>query len=85
MNPPRDGRPAFAVRRVAAEPGRPEGEVSARLHATVAIGDLPADADVYLCGGAAFLQALRAQLRAAEIPSERVHFELFSPDDWLLD
>ncbi|MCX4093002.1 globin domain-containing protein [Nocardia sp. alder85J] len=47
--------------------------------------DLPADADVYLCGSTGFLQAVRAQLHAAGIPADRVHFELFSPDDWLLD
>ncbi|MEV6774493.1 globin domain-containing protein [Nocardia sp. NPDC051030] len=46
--------------------------------------DLPEDADYYLCGGAGFLQSLHAQLLAAGIPSERVHFELFSPNDWLL-
>ncbi|MEV3965616.1 globin domain-containing protein [Nocardia sp. NPDC050193] len=46
--------------------------------------DLPADADIYLCGGAGFLQSVRAQLTAAGVPLTRVHFELFSPDDWLL-
>ncbi|QLY33857.1 globin domain-containing protein [Nocardia huaxiensis] len=47
--------------------------------------DLPADADYYLCGGNGFLQSVRAQLFAAGIPGEQVHFELFSPNDWLLD
>ncbi|MGX1807981.1 globin domain-containing protein [Nocardia sp. NPDC055321] len=47
--------------------------------------ELPADADFYLCGGAGFLQALRAQLLALGIPSDRVHVELFTPNDWLLD
>ncbi|MEU6562049.1 globin domain-containing protein [Nocardia nova] len=47
--------------------------------------DLPADADVYLCGGTGFLQAARAQVRAAGIADERIHFELFAPNDWLLD
>ncbi|MBL1078061.1 hemin transporter [Nocardia sp. 2] len=46
---------------------------------------LPPDADFYLCGGNGFLQSVRAQLMAAAIPAERVHFELFSPNDWLLD
>ncbi|MBF6176871.1 globin domain-containing protein [Nocardia otitidiscaviarum] len=46
---------------------------------------LPADADYYLCGGTGFLQAVRAQLLAAGIPAGRVHFELFAPNDWLLD
>ncbi|MFC9998879.1 globin domain-containing protein [Nocardia sp. NPDC127526] len=47
--------------------------------------DLPAGADYYLCGGAGFLQSVRAQLMAAGIPGDRVHFELFAPNDWLLD
>ncbi|MEC3919772.1 globin domain-containing protein [Nocardia sp. CDC160] len=47
--------------------------------------DLPEDADYYLCGGTGFLQYVRAQLMSAGIPSDRVHFELFAPNDWLLD
>ncbi|WP_067548448.1 globin domain-containing protein [Nocardia crassostreae] len=47
--------------------------------------DLPADADYYLCGGPGFLQSARSQLLAAGIPCDRVHFELFVPNDWLLD
>lgn len=47
--------------------------------------DLPATADFYLCGGSGFLQSVRAQLLAAGIPTARVHFELFAPNDWLLD
>ena len=45
-----------------------------------------AGADVYLCGGVAFLQALRADIEA--LPSDKspkgVYFELFSPNDWLV-
>lgn len=51
---------------------------------SVAALELPAEADIYLCGGAGFLQSVRAQLTAAGVPRTRVHFELFSPDDWLL-
>ncbi|MRH89854.1 hemin transporter [Nocardia sp. SYP-A9097] len=46
--------------------------------------ELPQDADFYLCGGNNFLQSVRGQLMAAGIPSGRVHFELFAPNDWLL-
>lgn len=46
--------------------------------------DLPDAADYYLCGGHAFLRSVRAQLHAAGIPSGRVHFESFAPNDWLL-
>jgi nitric oxide dioxygenase len=28
---------------------------------------------------------MRGQCRAAGIPDHRVHFELFAPNDWLLD
>lgn len=47
--------------------------------------DLPADADYYLCGANPFLQAIRAQLTETGIDKSRVHFELFSPNDWLVD
>ncbi|MFI1918618.1 globin domain-containing protein [Nocardia sp. NPDC020380] len=47
--------------------------------------ELPADADYYLCGGSGFLQSVRTQLNAAGISGNRVHFELFAPNDWLLD
>lgn len=47
--------------------------------------ELPADADYYLCGGNGFLQSVRAQLIGLGIPGDRVHFELFAPNDWLLE
>lgn len=46
---------------------------------------LPADAEVYLCGGNGFVQAVRRQLTSRGIPAARVHCELFGPNDWLLD
>ena len=45
---------------------------------------IPEGADVYLCGSAGFLQGARAQLMELGIPEERVHLELFAPNDWLL-
>ncbi len=44
--------------------------------------DLPTDAEVYLCGADGFVRAVRDQLIARGI--QRVHCELFSPNDWLL-
>jgi nitric oxide dioxygenase len=44
--------------------------------------DLPARAEVYLCGADGFVRAVRDQLTACGV--ERVHCELFSPNDWLL-
>ncbi|MGO4957362.1 globin domain-containing protein [Luteococcus sp. Sow4_B9] len=46
--------------------------------------ELPERAQYHLCGGNAFLQNLREQLQARGVPSEDVHYELFSPNDWLL-
>jgi nitric oxide dioxygenase len=43
------------------------------------------DAEIYLCGNAGFVQAVRGQLTARGIAKDRVHCELFSPNDWLLD
>ncbi|SLM96183.1 Flavohemoprotein (Hemoglobin-like protein) (Flavohemoglobin) (Nitric oxide dioxygenase) [Brachybacterium faecium] len=45
---------------------------------------LPDGAEMYLCGSSAFLQGAREQLRRVGADEERVHFELFSPNDWLL-
>ena len=39
---------------------------------------------VYLCGADGFVRAVRAQLTDRSVPAERVHCELFSPNDWLL-
>lgn len=44
----------------------------------------PDDAQVYLCGNNGFVQAVRAQLTDRGVAAERVHCELFSPNDWLL-
>ncbi|MGE0219485.1 globin domain-containing protein [Mycolicibacterium sp.] len=45
---------------------------------------LPDDAQIYLCGNSGFVQAVRGQLLGSGIAAERVHCELFSPNDWLL-
>lgn len=46
--------------------------------------ELPEGAQYYLCGGNGFLRAQRAALDSAGVPEERVHAELFSPNDWLV-
>ncbi|KAA0098816.1 hemin transporter [Mycolicibacterium sp. P1-18] len=48
------------------------------------VAELPAAAQVYLCGGNGFVRAVRQQLEAGGVPAERVHCELFSPDAWLV-
>ena len=52
----------------------------------VAEADL-AGADVYLCGGAGFLQGIRDDIAAlpADKAPANVYFELFSPNDWLIN
>lgn len=45
--------------------------------------DLPADADVYLCGSLPFMRAVRAQLLQAGISARRIRYEVFGPDLWL--
>lgn len=47
--------------------------------------ELPEGAQYYLCGGNGFLQAIRQQLADRGVVRDNVHFELFSPNDWLLD
>jgi nitric oxide dioxygenase len=44
--------------------------------------DLPDGAEVYLCGADGFVRVVRDQLVARGV--QRVHCELFSPNDWLL-
>lgn len=46
--------------------------------------ELPADAQIYLCGATGFVEAVRNQLLERSVAEERVHCELFSPNDWLL-
>lgn len=46
--------------------------------------DLPEGAHVFLCGSTGFLQVQRAALLDAGVPEERLHAELFAPNDWLV-
>ena len=44
--------------------------------------DVPADAQVYLCGPPPFMQAVRRGLDALDVPESNIHFEVFGPDTW---
>ncbi|WP_040160721.1 globin domain-containing protein [Nigerium massiliense] len=44
--------------------------------------DIPEDANVVLCGPLPFLQHTREQLLAANVPAERIFYEIFGPDVW---
>ncbi|WP_413098612.1 globin domain-containing protein [Streptomyces sp. Inha503] len=60
------------------------GEVGARTGLMDLDGlDLPAEADVYLCGSLPFMRAVRAQLLRAGVPACRIRYEVFGPDLWL--
>src|SRR5699024_932523 len=64
-------------------PGHERSRVSAgRMEITAE--HLPDGAETYLCGSSAFLPGAREQHRLAGVDEERVHFELYSPNDWLL-
>ncbi|AGG67985.1 globin domain-containing protein [Corynebacterium callunae] len=48
-------------------------------------GKVPAEAQWYLCGGNTFLQDIREQLeKNTKLAPTSIHFELFSPNDWLV-
>ncbi len=58
-----------------------------RVHAGRMVLDgfhIPGDAHVYLCGVDGFVRAVREQLLQHRVSADRVHCELFSPNDWLL-
>ena len=50
----------------------------------LSVVDLPTDAHVFLCGSSGFLQAVRPAFLAAGVDEERLHAELFAPNDWLV-
>lgn len=45
---------------------------------------LPSNAQYYLCGSTAFLQACSKDLESLSVPASHTHYELFTPNDWLL-
>ncbi|OLZ68994.1 hemin transporter [Streptomyces sp. IMTB 2501] len=42
--------------------------------------DVPADADVYLCGSVPFMRGVRTQLLHAGVPARSIRYEVFGPD-----
>ena len=65
--------------------GRTDPRLAAHSGRMAIMGEhLPADAEVHLCGGSGFLRGAREQLLAAGVREERMHVELFAPNDWLL-
>ena len=46
---------------------------------------IPDDASVYLCGPLPFMQSIRSQALASGVPADRIHYEVFGPDLWLIN
>ncbi|MDG3013174.1 globin domain-containing protein [Speluncibacter jeojiensis] len=46
--------------------------------------DVPADAQVYLCGPMPFMEFVREGLIGRNIPADNIHYEVFGPDKWLV-
>ena len=62
---------------------RPPQDVLAVGRVDLDAVDLPAGAQVYLCGPQPFMESARAALVSRGIPAERIHHEVFGPDTWL--
>jgi nitric oxide dioxygenase len=62
---------------------RPARDVLSLGRVDVAGLDLPADAQVYLCGPLAFMESVRDVLLARGLPASHLHYEVFGPDTWL--
>lgn len=45
--------------------------------------DIPADADVYLCGPVPFMAAVRSELVDHRVSADQIHYEVFGPDSEL--
>jgi ferredoxin len=51
-----------------------------RLDIAAALGDAPADSNIYVCGPAGMIDAAKAAALAKGIPSDRIHYELFKAE-----
>lgn len=45
--------------------------------------EMPADAQVYLCGPLPFMESVRGSLVEQQVPEANIHYEVFGPDTWL--
>jgi nitric oxide dioxygenase len=45
--------------------------------------EVPADAQVYLCGPLPFMELVRRELLERDVPEKNIHYEVFGPDTWL--
>ncbi|MEK8226412.1 hypothetical protein NKG05_10610 [Oerskovia sp. M15] len=47
--------------------------------------DIAPGTTAYLCGPLPFMFAMRDALVARDVPVDRIHYETFGPDSWLVD
>ena len=45
--------------------------------------EIPAEAQIYLCGPLPFMESVRNSLIEQDIPETDIHYEVFGPDKWL--
>ena len=45
--------------------------------------EIPADAQIYLCGPLPFMESVRSTLIEQDITEAHIHYEIFGPDKWL--
>jgi nitric oxide dioxygenase len=45
--------------------------------------EIPADAEIYLCGPLPFMESVRNSLINQNLPEADIHYEVFGPDKWL--
>ena len=45
--------------------------------------EIPADAEIYLCGPLPFMESVRRNLIEQNVPEADIHYEIFGPDKWL--
>ena len=45
--------------------------------------EIPANAQVYLCGPLPFMESVRSSLIEQQVAEADIHYEVFGPDKWL--
>ena len=62
---------------------RPASETTKRGLIDLEGLEVPADAQVYLCGPLPFMESVRRSLLDRNVPERHIHYEVFGPDTWL--
>lgn len=62
---------------------RPTRDVLSAGRVDLGLVEIPADAEVYLCGPLPFMESIRRTLIERHVPQADIHYEVFGPDKWL--